>query len=236
MEPKGAARLPPNHRTSATIHHLNPQPGTHSNRLSGPRSGTQGGAATPKPSSLRHSPPTQFVIPSAAEESKPFIHNPHHLQPTNPPPVIPDSDRGSPLRPKPKCKDANSFALSRSKRALARGEGCLDASRSLSPLLPDRVGWHGPRVRTRIRLIIERIFWGCSLARLELESGYSGMKLYLCLLNTVLQVHRYGGKKYCQTSVFAFLNLTACTIDSPVPLCDKPDFVHISAINTRSVV
>ena len=52
-------------------------------RLSGPRSGTQGGAATPKPTSLRHSPPAQFVIPSAAEESKPFIHCPHHLQPTN---------------------------------------------------------------------------------------------------------------------------------------------------------
>ena len=35
-------------------------------------------AHTPKPSSLRHSPPAQFVIPSEAEESKPFIHSPHH--------------------------------------------------------------------------------------------------------------------------------------------------------------
>ena len=38
-----------------------------------------------KPSSLRHSPPAQFVIPSAAEESKPFLHHP---QPTNT--IVPD--------------------------------------------------------------------------------------------------------------------------------------------------
>ena len=31
--------------------------------------------------------------------------------------------------------------------------------RSCPPLRPDRVGWHGRRVRTRLRLILERVFW-----------------------------------------------------------------------------
>ena len=31
--------------------------------------------------------------------------------------------------------------------------------RSCPPLRPDRVGWHGRRVSTRLRLILERVFW-----------------------------------------------------------------------------
>ena len=31
--------------------------------------------------------------------------------------------------------------------------------RSCPPLRSDEVGWHGRRVRTRLRLIIERVFW-----------------------------------------------------------------------------
>ena len=38
-------------------------------------------------------PRAQVFIPSAADESKPFIHNPHHPRPTNT--VVPDPDPGS---------------------------------------------------------------------------------------------------------------------------------------------
>ena len=31
--------------------------------------------------------------------------------------------------------------------------------RSCPPLRTERVGWHGRRVRTRLRLILERVFW-----------------------------------------------------------------------------
>ena len=31
--------------------------------------------------------------------------------------------------------------------------------RSCPPLRSDGVGWHGRRVRTRLRLILERVFW-----------------------------------------------------------------------------
>ena len=31
--------------------------------------------------------------------------------------------------------------------------------RSCPPLRSDEVGWHGRRVRTRLRLILERVFW-----------------------------------------------------------------------------
>ncbi len=49
--------------------------------------------------------------------------------------------------------------------------------RSCPPLRPDRVGWHGCRVRTRLRLILERVFWfvngGMSLVMAEARGAAS---------------------------------------------------------------
>ena len=93
-----------------------------------------------------HLQPTNTIISNRPTPSSP-TDQPHHPQPThhpssptNPPPVIPDPDRGSPLSPKPNGEDARPFVLPRSQRALTRGEDHLDASWRCPPLRADQIG------------------------------------------------------------------------------------------------
>ena len=50
--------------------------------------------------------------------------------------------------------------------------------RSCPPLRSDEVGWHGRRVRTRHRLILERVFWFVN-GRMSGGEGGDGMESWL---------------------------------------------------------
>ena len=63
--------------------------------------------------------------------------------------------------------------LSQLQRALIRGED-TSMPRSCPPLRPDRVGWHGRRVRTRLRLILERVFWFVNGGMSQMGVGVEG--------------------------------------------------------------
>ena len=46
--------------------------------------------------------------------------------------------------------------------------------RSCPPLRSDEVGWHGRRVRTRLRLILERVFWFVNGGMSQMGVGVEG--------------------------------------------------------------
>ena len=67
--------------------------------------------------------------------------------------------------------------------------------RSCPPLRSDEVGWHGRRVSTRLRLILERVFWFVNgwMSRMFVgaprpATGFRPSPEYLCLIVKGFQV------------------------------------------------
>ena len=97
--------------------------------------------------------------------------------------------------------------------------------RSCPPLRPDQVGWHGRRVRTRLRLILERVFWivnggmsgGLGGDRRE-GAGVAVVGDGRCRLQTLMRLTRIGvfrrgavgvgGVVSCATSIWDYPKLS----------------------------